>query len=83
VRSETTSATATLDDLKAILEVGEILALALSEGKTEQFSGRRWVPPIPAERLSRRSDGSLLSQYVSTSILDADREETDHKEDDL
>ena len=79
VGSETVSTTATLDDLKAILEAGEILALAISEDEPEQFSDYLSAPSSPAEHLFRRGVGSLLSQYVSTSILDAERGEPDHK----
>ena len=80
VHSETI--TVTLDDLKAILQAGEILASALSQEEMEQFSGHRCAPLSPVEYLSRSTNGSSLSQYVPNSILDAEHRETDHKEDD-
>jgi hypothetical protein len=83
VGSETTSATAILDDLKAILEVSEILASVLSEEEIEQFSGSLWAQPSSPECLSCGKDSSSLPQYVPTSVLDADHGEIDHKEDDL
>ena len=81
--SETPSAKAILDDLKAILEAGEILASVLSKDEIEQFSGTLWAQPGSTECSSCCKDSSSLPQYVPTSILDADRGETDHKEDDL
>ncbi len=80
VHSETI--TVTLDDLKAILQAGEILAVALSQEEMEQFSGHQWAQLSPVECLSRSTNGSSLSQYVPNSILDAEQRETDHKEDD-
>lgn len=83
VGSKTPSDTAILDDLKAILEAGEILASTLSEDELGQFFGSLQVQARSAECLSNCNDSGLLSQYVPTSVLDADRGETDHKEDDL
>ena len=81
--SETPSAKAILDDLKAILEAGEILASVLSDDEIEQCLGSLWAQQGAMDCSSRRKDSSSLPQYVPTSVLDADRGEIDHKEDDL